>query len=56
MDHVEESCLWLNVLFARHFLEIRRSEIYKKKLQGKFQTKLRNKLGTRDFVVSFLNL
>jgi len=50
--HEEETCVWLDVLLSRFFLELRRSDIYRNKLVGKFQQKLRQKLsGSSEFVV-----
>jgi hypothetical protein len=50
--HDEESCVWLDVMISRYFLEFRRSEIFRNKLVAKFQNKLKQKLsGSKELVV-----
>ena len=47
-----ESCTWLNILFARYFLELRKAKEFKERMKKKLNDKFTRKLKNNSYIVN----
>ena len=49
-----ECCTWINVVFARYFLELRKAKEFKERMKKKLNDKFARKLKNNSYIVIYI--